>query len=126
MENITIGNNVLVASHVTIIDNNHGSYSGNSKDVSPEVPPIQRPYSMSAISIEDNVWIGEHAVILQGVTLGEGCVIGANSVVTKSIRPYVIACGAPAKPIKIFDFKQQRWVRYEDMLKNETKTNEQV
>ena len=51
------------------------------------------------IIIEDDVWIGTHAVILAGVTVGAHSVIGAGSVVTKDIPPYSIAVGVPAKVI---------------------------
>lgn len=57
-------------------------------------------YSKGDVSIGKNVWIGEKATILPGVTIGEGSIIGANSVVTKNIPPYSIACGIPAKVIK--------------------------
>lgn len=50
--------------------------------------------------IEDNVWIGANSIILKGVTIGEGSVVGANSVVTKDIPPYSIAVGSPAQIIK--------------------------
>lgn len=50
--------------------------------------------------IEDNVWMGANCIVMKGVTIGEGCVIGANSVVTKDIPPYSIAVGSPAKVLK--------------------------
>lgn len=51
-------------------------------------------------TIEDNVWIGANCIVMKGVTIGEGSVIGANSLVTKDIPPYSIAVGSPAKVIK--------------------------
>lgn len=51
-------------------------------------------------TIEDDCWIGWGTVITQGVTIGKGCIVGANSVVTKDLPPYSIAVGAPAKVIK--------------------------
>lgn len=56
--------------------------------------------SKGAIVLEDDVWIGERAVILSGVTLRRGTVVAAGSVVTKSTEPYSIVGGAPAKHIK--------------------------
>jgi acetyltransferase-like isoleucine patch superfamily enzyme len=50
--------------------------------------------------VGDNVWCGANVVITSGVTVGERCVIGANSVVTEDIPPFSIAAGAPAKVIK--------------------------
>lgn len=52
------------------------------------------------IVIGNDVWIGYEAVILAGVTIGDGAIIGAHAVVTKSVPPYVIVGGVPAKPIK--------------------------
>lgn len=52
------------------------------------------------IVIGNDVWIGHEAVILPGVTIGDGCIIGAQSVVTKNVEPYTIVGGNPAKPIK--------------------------
>jgi lipopolysaccharide O-acetyltransferase len=109
MQQVSIGNNVLMASHIYISDNSHGSYKGNEFDSSPEITPIRRDYYSNPVIVEDNVFIGEGVVILPGVTLGKGCIIGANSVVSKNIAPYVIAVGAPAKQIKKFDFSTQKW-----------------
>lgn len=50
--------------------------------------------------IEDNVWIGANSIILRGVKIGEGAIIGANTLVNKDIPPYAIAVGIPAKVIK--------------------------
>ena len=52
------------------------------------------------MTIGDHVWIGTGAIILPGVNLGEGCVVGAGSVVTRSVDPYVIVAGNPARMIK--------------------------
>lgn len=53
------------------------------------------------IVVEDDVWIGSRAIILDGVTIGKGAVIAAGSVVTKSVHPYSIVAGAPARTIKM-------------------------
>ena len=52
------------------------------------------------IVIGNDVWIGYEAVILAGVTIGDGAVIGARAVVTKDIPPYTIVGGVPAKPVR--------------------------
>lgn len=52
------------------------------------------------IVIGNDVWIGYEAVILSGVTIGDGAIIGARAVVTKDVPPYTIAGGVPAKPIR--------------------------
>ena len=58
----------------------------------------------------DSIWIGEHVVIMSGVDIGEMSIIGANSVVTKSIPPRSIAVGAPAKVIRKWDDSKGGWV----------------
>lgn len=113
MESITIGDNVLIASHVFISDNSHGSYKGDENDSNPNTPPIERHYSTAPIRIGDNTWIGEGVVIMPGVTIGDGCIIGAHSIVNKSIPNYTVAVGAPARAIKKYNFNSNRWERYE-------------
>lgn len=108
VENITIGDNVLIASKVFITDHNHGNYSGINID-SPLSIPKERPIHSKPVIIEDNVWIGEFVSILPGVIVGKGSIIGTMSVVNKSIPPYSIAVGSPARVIKIFDFKLNKW-----------------
>jgi lipopolysaccharide O-acetyltransferase len=73
--------------------------------------PIERKGICKPVVIGDNVWIGESACILPGVTIGEGSIIGALSVVTKSIPAYSIAVGSPAKVVKIYNFKQEKWIK---------------
>ena len=107
-EKIIIGDNVLIASKVYISDHNHGSYKGEEQDSPMSIPKKRKIYS-SPIKIEKNVWIGEFVSILQGVTIGEGAIIGTMSVVTKDIPPYTIAVGSPAKPIKKYNFKTKKW-----------------
>lgn len=105
---VEIGNNVLIASKVFISDTSHGCYNGFSQD-SPLSKPNNRELFSAGVCISDNVWIGDNAVILPGVTIGEGCIIGANSVVSKSIPKFSIAAGVPAKVIKTWDENMQVW-----------------
>ncbi|MFW5525562.1 MAG: DapH/DapD/GlmU-related protein [Prevotella sp.] len=66
-----------------------------------KIPPAERKISSRGkIVIGDNVWIGDKATVLAGVHIGEGVVIGANSVVTHDIPPYCVAVGNPATVIK--------------------------
>lgn len=109
-EKIKIGNDVLIGSKVLIIDNSHGAYNGDNQD-SPETPPNQRPIYTSPIVIEDNVWIGESAIIQMGVTIGKGSIIAANSVVTKDVPAETIVGGVPAIVIKVYDKKNGIWKR---------------
>lgn len=110
MKSVVIGNNVLFASKIYISDCSHGSYSGDQFDSHPDSIPKERILYSKAVVIEDNVWLGEFVSVLPGVTIGKGTIVGANSVVSKSLPPNVIAVGIPAKPIKKYDFDTQRWV----------------
>ncbi len=108
-KNIRIGNHVLMGSKVFILDNSHGKYRGDGQD-SPDTVPDQRGLQTAPVTIGDNVWIEEGSVIQMGVTIGRGSIIAANSVVTKSIPPGVIAGGVPAKVIKKWDGSLQKWL----------------
>jgi len=90
---INIGDNVRIAAHTSIIAFNH---SFTEIDV-----PISRQGNRSTgICIEDDVWIGTGVRVLDGVTIGKGSVIGAGAVVNKSIPPYSVAVGNPARVVK--------------------------
>lgn len=106
---VVIGDNVLIASKVFITDHNHGSYSDYYDQDSPNSIPISRKLYFSDVVIEDNVWIGEFVSILPGVVLGKGSIIGSMSVVTKSIPPFTIAVGSPARVIKKYNFVTNHW-----------------
>ena len=111
MENVSIGDNVLIASKVFISDLNHGSYGANGIHDSPNNPPKERKLYAKPVIIEENVWLGEFVSVLSGVTIHRGTIVGSNSVVSKSLPPYVIAVGTPAKPVKKYDFVTARWER---------------
>lgn len=112
MEKVQIGNNVLFASKIYVSDCSHGSYSGDENDCNPLSIPKERKMFAKPVVIEDNVWLGEFVSVLPGVTIGKGTIVGANSVVSKSLPEYVIAVGSPAKPIKKYNFETQRWEKY--------------
>ena len=98
IQSIVIGNGVLTGRWVTITDNSHGQTT--YEDL--QLPPLKRkPFSKGKVTIEDNVWIGDKATILPGITIGYGAIIGAGSVVTKDVPPFAIVAGNPAKIIKI-------------------------
>lgn len=94
---ISIGNNVLTGRWVTISDNGHG----NSDSKNLKISPVKRNLSSKGpVIIGNNIWIGDKATILSGVSIGEGAIIGANAVVTRDVPPYSVAAGNPAKIIK--------------------------
>jgi acetyltransferase-like isoleucine patch superfamily enzyme len=89
---IKIGDNCLIASNTTFVDTGHHiSRNANINEQGATIKPIV---------IEEDVWIGTHCVILQGVTIGKGSVIGACTLVNKSVPPYQIWGGTPARFIK--------------------------
>lgn len=105
MESITIGNDVIISSDVRIFDNNNH----------PTSPKMRREMSHSdfygdlwtwkyadhkPVTICDNVWIGEYAAILKGVTVGKGSIVASHSVVTKDVPEYSIVAGNPARVVK--------------------------
>jgi len=90
---VTIGRGVRIAAHTVIIPANHirgndGAYLSN------------RGITARGIQIEDDVWIGSGCRILDGVTIGAHAIVGAGSVVAKSIAENQTVVGVPARPIK--------------------------
>lgn len=91
---VTIGNNVMIGPDVLIYTQNHA------------MDRIDIPLShqglaeLAPVTIEDGAWIGARVCILPGVTIGEGAVIGACAVVSKSVPPYSVAVGNPARVVK--------------------------
>lgn len=94
---IHIGNDLLTGRWVTISDNNHGYSSFESM----QEPPVKRIISSKGpISIGNNVWIGDKATILGGISIGDGAIVAANAVVTKDVPAYSVVAGNPARIIK--------------------------
>lgn len=86
---IILGNNVTLSPNVKLYTIGHDYTMLNMPDLA------------GPIIVGDFVWIGGNSIILPGVTIGEGAVIGAGSVVTRNIPPYSVAVGCPAKVIKV-------------------------
>lgn len=90
---ITIGKRCLIAAHTGIIANNH---KFNDLSIAIKDQGVTR----KGIVIEDDCWLGHGVTVLDGVTIGRGSVIGAGAVVTRSIPPFSVAVGTPARVIK--------------------------
>lgn len=89
---IRIGDNGLMGPGTMILSSNHGIKKG--------LPMREQPFTEKDVSIGNDVWIGAKSIIVAGVTIGDGAIIAAGSVVTKDVAPYSIAGGIPAKFIK--------------------------
>jgi len=112
IDEIIIGNDVMFSWGCTVIDNNSHSHiwSERKSDVLDWKKGIEEnkiggykdwsKVKRGKIVIKDKVWIGFNSIILKGVTIGEGAIIGAGSVVTKDVPKWTIVGGNPAKIIR--------------------------
>ena len=91
-DQIIIGDDVLIGPYVIINSGNHG-YSDVEKSIR------SQEHKTSPINIGNNVWIGAHAIVLAGVSIGSGAIIGAGAVVTSNVEPEAIVGGVPARII---------------------------
>lgn len=87
---LTIGDNCIMAMGVVIRDND----GGNHQILSPEYT------NAKPVKIGNHVWLGENSMVLKGVTIGDGAVVAASSVVTKDVPPRCLVAGTPAKVIR--------------------------
>jgi acetyltransferase-like isoleucine patch superfamily enzyme len=112
LSEIHIGNKVMFGPFVSIIGGGH-----NTVEVGSFMFDVheKRPGDDLGVTIEDDVWVGAHAVILRGVTIKRGAIIAAGAVVSKSVPPYAIAAGVPARVIR-FRFDLETILKHEQML----------
>ena len=100
---VVIEDNVLIAGGVFISDASRGHATA-------ELPYRDQPNETAApIIIGEGSWLGQNCVILPGVHIGRRCIVGANSVVTKSLPPGSVAVGAPAKIVKQWNWEAKAW-----------------
>jgi len=92
-ERIEIGTDCLIGEYVTIRDQDHG-IADTSRAIR------EQGYKVAPVHIGDNVWLGAKVTVCKGVSIGTGCVVGANSVVTHTLPPYSVAIGAPARVMR--------------------------
>ena len=93
---VTFGERVAVASGVTII-----AASGVNNSHLARIPQVlERLVRTSPVAIHDDAWIGARAVILPGVSIGEGAIVGAGAVVREDVPAYTVVAGVPAKVIR--------------------------
>jgi acetyltransferase-like isoleucine patch superfamily enzyme len=101
VELVEIGDHCMLANGCFITDGSH-RFDDPDKPV-----PWQGFESKGPTRIGDNVWCGAHVVVTSGVTVGERCVIGANSVVTRDLPPHSVAAGAPAKVLREVEYPER-------------------
>lgn len=99
---LIIGNDVLIASDVFICNYDHGMDNLMESYLNNEL-------TIGSVIIEDGVWIGEKAIVLKNVTIGEHSIVGAGAVVTKSVPPYSLVVGNPARVTKKYNLFTQKW-----------------
>jgi galactoside O-acetyltransferase len=100
-DKLTIGCNVSIAQNVNIMVDS----GPNASPAMQQVFPLEK----KPVTVGNHVWIGTGSIIMPGVTLGDFCVVAANSYVNKSYDPFTIIVGNPAKILRIFteDVKQK-------------------
>ena len=111
---IIIGNHVIFGSEVDIRGGNHridlvGRFMGSVSEAE------KRPEDDRDVVVSDDVWVGDRAIILHGVTIGRGAVVAAGAVVSKDVPPYAIVGGVPAKVIR-YRFDADTIRRHEAIL----------
>lgn len=101
---ITIGDDVLISWGCTIVDHNsHSIMWPERKDDVVKWIKGEKDWSkvpVSQVVVQNKAWVGFNSIILKGITVGEGAIIGAGSVVTRDVDPYTIVAGNPARIIK--------------------------
>jgi acetyltransferase-like isoleucine patch superfamily enzyme len=101
---VTMGDWVMVGPHVLISTVNHPLSPRGRRNRLGVAKPVR---------IGDDVWIGGHATILPGVTIGDGAVVAAGAVVTKDVSPCTVVAGVPARVVKKIEDDLDGWVEGE-------------
>lgn len=91
-ESVTVGDDTAFGDGCYVQDNDHGTEPG--------MPVMRQPQVSAPIRIGSDVWFGARCIVLKGVTVGDGTVVGAGSVVVKPLPEGVVAVGVPARALK--------------------------
>lgn len=102
---VTLGNYVTIGSGAQITGLTH-----NYMDVNR--PIAKQGVTPDRTVVEDDVWIGGNSCINQGITIGTHCIIASGSVVTKSVPPYSVVGGNPARILKQYDFDKKNGLKF--------------
>lgn len=98
---LVIGDRVSIAPRVTFVLHS----APNESRIRPYVKEIK-----GSITVHQDAWLGTGAIILPNVVIGEGAIVGSNSLVTRDVPEYTIVGGSPARPIKTFDVPWRKHV----------------
>jgi acetyltransferase-like isoleucine patch superfamily enzyme len=99
--NLVIGKYCAIGESVRVITSNHDMDRLTMNYLVQDKLVGERFHSAkSGVVIGNDVWIGDSAILLPGITIGDGAVIGAGAVVSRSVDPYTVAAGNPARPIR--------------------------
>jgi acetyltransferase-like isoleucine patch superfamily enzyme len=104
-ENIVIGDDVLIGSYVLITDLSHGI------DPESDLRYQKQPIVTRPVSIGSGCWLGDKVSILPGTSIGDKCVIGANSVVRGKIPAFSMVAGNPAVIVKTWNSTSRKWIK---------------
>jgi acetyltransferase-like isoleucine patch superfamily enzyme len=104
IEEIRIGNGCVFSDYVYLNDSSHGIDPANGLIM------LQNLESKGPIHIGMNCFLGYRVAVMPAVTLGDWCIVGANSVVTRSFPPYSMIGGAPARLIRRYSPEQGKWI----------------
>jgi acetyltransferase-like isoleucine patch superfamily enzyme len=109
--NVIMGNYVMIAPECAILGGDH-----NYNVVGTPIIFSGRPSEIKITNIGHDVWVGYRVTIMAGVTIGQGTIVAAGSVVTKDIAPYSIAAGVPAKVIGNRFSESESTLKHNNML----------
>ncbi len=101
---VTIGNHVILAQNIVMSGLNH-TYT----DITISIE--EQPVTTGQITVEDDCWIAANAILTAGVTIGKHSVVAGGAVVTKSVPPFSVVAGNPAKVIKQYNPATETWER---------------
>ena len=116
--NLRIGNNVMIGPNLLLECDDHTFRNVGKTIWSTHL----EERNIGFVTIEDDVWIGGNVTILKNVIIGEGCIIGAASLITKSLPPYSVCFGIPCRPVKT-RFNVEELVRHLPLVNSQYSLN---
>ncbi|UXI03891.1 CatB-related O-acetyltransferase [Photobacterium sp. TY1-4] len=134
IDKLYIGDYVCIGAEAVILMGGNHTHRSDWFSLYPFMDRIEEAYQSKGDTVlEDGCWIGMRAMIIPGVTVGEGAIVAANSVITKNVAPYTVVGGNPAKAIrrrfpeetirrlmalKIYDWPEEKFEALKDLICN--------